>query len=367
MDAASGLHGWYGRIGWGRCCTPPPVRRPPQRGQSTPMPPWEGASCLDQGFEDGHADSLERVAALAEDADLLGDAGVERRLGDAKDHAVLDADDGPPPVRADAPRLCELRGRVAAAHGGHVHHGRGVVQLLGRGRRRVTRPRRWFVPRCAQDHLERADHVPEAPGQGRGDGPAVAALDELHAARADEEERDPRVLHEAALAQHREKPEARERADGLAKAVGRPGDALHHALLHGHVGEERGEGGHREAVPDGDEHQGADEQGQSLRHRQHRHPERGAQHADVQGVAVLREADDRAEQHALDEDAEAAHERERDANLLRAPAKGVLAEEGEGGLVDGEGEAEGEVEEEERVHPLLQEPDVEAPRLAQPS
>ena len=56
----------------------------------------------------------------------------------------------------------------------------------------------------------------------------------------------------------------------LAEAVDGSSEALHHALLNGHVREESGDARHREAVPDSDKGEGGREHQEVVRHREER-------------------------------------------------------------------------------------------------
>ena len=196
----------------------------------------------------------------------------------------------------------------------------------------------------------------------------------LQAAVAHEEEADARDArerragreHQPRLPHDVEQPAAEHRPKRLAEAVDGAGDALHDALLDGHVREERGEARDREAVADRDEGEARHERHDRRHVREPGEADRRRRHRDDQRALLLDAADDEAHEHALHEDAAEPHAREDEADLARAEVEGLVAQEGEVRLVRREREAVEEVEQQQRVDAVLREVRDEQQELVQP-
>ena len=132
----------------------------------------------------------------------------------------------------------------------------------------------------------------------------AAVSHEEEADAGDDGKRRARAQHEPTLADEVEEPAAQDWAEGLAEAVDGAGDSLHDTLLHGHVGEERGEAGHGEPIADGDEREGGGQLVDAVYVRERGEAERGRRHGDEQRALLADTADDEAHEHALHEEAE---------------------------------------------------------------
>mmetsp|Transcript_23383 Transcript_23383/g.69021 ORF Transcript_23383/g.69021 Transcript_23383/m.69021 type:complete len:291 (+) Transcript_23383:167-1039(+) len=187
--------------------------------------------------------------------------------------------------------------------------------------------------RATPPHPRRCFVDDEAEADGGDDREAAAG--------GDHQRLHPRLL---------EQPPAHHRPKDLPEPVDGAGQALHHPLLHRHVREERRDARHGQPVPQRDEPEAGDEGGDRGDGRKARVAERCACHGQHERALLAQGPVNDAHEHALHEHASHAHRRDGEPNLLWPKVERLLAQVREVGLVRREGEAEEEVEREQRHH-----------------